>query len=164
VSSPITVDVDIRVDLPTALENPEEFIYRVLSAAGDHMKIGGEISVSLVSDEEIHALNRDFRQVDRPTDVLSFSLLEGEDDGMKKIPIQQMLGDVVVSIPMTIRQAEDYGHSPQRELGFLLVHGFLHLIGYDHQDVKEEARMMGLQEEILSQLKLNRTRDFSEHA
>jgi len=152
----IEADLDCRVELPKELGDAEAFVSRVLSAAGEKMKISGEISVSFVDDEEIHELNRIYRNVDRPTDVLSFSLVEGDEIFPSLEGELEPLGDIVVSIPTAIRQARDYGHSFERELAFLLVHGFLHLIGYDHQDEASEREMFGLQEEILNGLGLSR--------
>ncbi|WP_035486488.1 rRNA maturation RNase YbeY [Alicyclobacillus contaminans] len=133
----------------------ESFVQRVLQAAGERVQTSGEVSVSFVDDDEIHALNRDYRGVDRPTDVLSFALREG--DEMPVGPGEpEWLGDIVISIPRAEEQALEYGHSMAREVGFLLVHGFLHLIGYDHQDETAEREMFGLQEEVLQSLGLTR--------
>ncbi|MBT9282976.1 rRNA maturation RNase YbeY [Hydrogenibacillus sp. N12] len=99
----------------------------------------GEVSIVLTDDAEIHRLNRTFRGVDRPTDVLSFPMEEPE-----------LLGDIVVSIPRARAQAEEYGHSFERELFFLLVHGFYHLLGYDHE-TEDEARVMFAKQEALLQ-------------
>ncbi|CCQ96070.1 putative rRNA maturation factor [[Clostridium] ultunense Esp] len=98
----------------------------------------GELSILFCDDERIHELNRLYRNVDRPTDVLSFPLDE-----------EELLGDVVVSIPQAKRQAEAYGHSFRRELYFLIVHGFYHLLGYDHDTPENERVMFTKQEEVL---------------
>jgi probable rRNA maturation factor len=150
----LTVAVDWRV--PDAMRPVDEaFVRRVLDAAADRLGVEGEVSVSFVDDEEIHALNRAYRGVDRPTDVLSFALEEGDDfpapDGT--LPV---LGDIVISVPTAVRQAAEYGHSVERETGFLLVHGFLHLLGYDHDTEEAEREMFGLQEEVLQGLGLTR--------
>ncbi|AIQ65012.1 metalloprotease [Paenibacillus stellifer] len=125
---------------------------------------GGEVDLTFVDNERIHELNREYRGIDRPTDVLSFALNEsGEDepeivyeveDSSEDIP--DMLGDIIISVTRAKEQAEEYGHSLERELGFLFVHGFLHLLGYDHQDEASEAEMMGKQEQVLSQVGLTR--------
>ncbi|MBY9076914.1 rRNA maturation RNase YbeY [Paenibacillus sp. HN-1] len=125
---------------------------------------GGEVDLTFVDNERIHELNREYRGIDRPTDVLSFALNEsGEDepeivyeveDSSDEIP--DMLGDIIISVTRAKEQAEEYGHSLERELGFLFVHGFLHLLGYDHQDEASEAEMMGKQEQVLSQVGLTR--------
>lgn len=118
--------------------------------------IGGladaEVSVVLADDAAVHALNRQYRGVDRPTDVLSFSQREGEGAD----PNDPILGDIVISLDRVAAQAADYGHSFDRELGFLTVHGVLHLLGWDHQQPDEEQRMMAKTEEILGGIGLPR--------
>ena len=100
------------------------------------------VSVVLVNDKEIHQYNKDFRNIDRPTDVLSF--VDGETfDGILS------LGDIIVSNETCRRQAEEYGHSLKREFLFLVVHGYLHLLGYDHINPEDEREMLRLQKEIL---------------
>ena len=111
-----------------------------------------ELSIVLTDDSAIWELNRQYRGVDRPTDVLSFSQREGEDPGM----IPEVLGDVVISLDRVHEQAREYGHSFERELGFLVVHGILHLLGWDHEMPDDEARMMAKTEEILEGIGLIR--------
>jgi len=159
----LTVEVDVRVEAGAlsaqGLEKVvgADCVTRVLQAMADRLEVVGEVSVSFVSDEEIHDLNRDYRAVDRPTDVLSFALQEGEDfPEPTDFEADPMLGDIVVSIPTAVRQAEDYGHSIEREVAFLLAHGFLHLLGYDHQSPEEEREMFQIQEEVLEQLGIPR--------
>jgi probable rRNA maturation factor len=110
-----------------------------------------ELSVVLTDDAELRDLNRTYRGVDAPTDVLSFPQREGEGN-----PAPNLLGDVVISVPRAVEQAERYGHSTAREVGFLTVHGILHLLGWDHQTAEEEARMMAASEAILQGLGLVR--------
>ncbi len=112
-----------------------------------------QLSIVLTDDETIRELNRTYRGVDRPTDVLSFSQKEGEDDGMND---GLLLGDVVVSLDRVQNQAQEYGHSFERELGFLVVHGILHLLGWDHEKSDDEVRMMARTEEILGGIGLTR--------
>lgn len=155
----LTVDVDIRTEVPAHLQLDESFVERVLRAAADHRKVDGEVSVSIVDDEEIHEINRTWRNVDRPTDVISFAFTEDEEESAAVFEGEApdvMLGDIIVSLPTAMRQAEAYGHSVAREFGFLLVHGFLHLIGYDHDTPEKESSMFGLQDEILSGIGLER--------
>jgi probable rRNA maturation factor len=152
----VTIDLDIQADVPDEVSDVEKFVSLVLEGAGKFMKKPGSVSVVLVTDETIHELNRSFRNVDRPTDVLSFSMLEGDDVLPEMEGVPSVLGDIVVSIPTAIRQAGDYGHSFKREFAFLLVHGFLHIIGYDHQDEEHEQEMFGLQEQILDSLGISR--------
>ena len=116
-----------------------------------------EISVTFVDDEEIRKLNKEFRNIDRSTDVLSFPLGE---DGVYDINYStgaKMLGDIVISVEHAIEQAKTYGHSLQREIGFLTVHSMLHLLGYDHEAGGiEQVRMREKEETILTQLGLKR--------
>ena len=111
---------------------------------------GSEVSLSIVADPEMHELNLRYRGVDRTTDVLSFPLEEGR----PKEPC--LLGDIVISAPRARQQAEEYGHSLQREMSFLAVHGTLHLLGYDHETPAEDEEMQRLQEEVLSALGIGR--------
>ncbi len=124
-----------------------------------------EVSITIVDDNRIHEINRDYRSIDRPTDVISFaledddedfSLFFDEDTDEDEIELPRLLGDIFISIDKTKEQADDYGHSFERELGFLTVHGFLHLNGYDHQTEDEEKEMFGLQEKILEENQLER--------
>jgi probable rRNA maturation factor len=134
----------------------ERVAQRALHLAAPDLGDNVAVSVTCVDDETIHELNREHRNIDRATDVLSFSQLEGEE--MPGPPEGQPLpvGDIVISIERCAAQAEDYGHSFERELGFLVGHGMLHLLGYDHQTPEEEAAMMAKTEEILGELGLTR--------
>jgi probable rRNA maturation factor len=107
-----------------------------------------ELSLLLCDDAFIHTLNRDYRGKDAPTDVLAFAQREGEGAD----PDDEILGDVVISIPTATRQAEARGHSTAREIQVLLVHGFLHLLGYDHGDDEEEAEMEAAATKLLAGL------------
>lgn len=117
-----------------------------------------ELSVALVDDARIHALNREYRQVDSATDVLSFGLLE--EDGLPPPVLADgeplLVGDLVVSLETAERQAEEHGHSLDREVGFLLAHGLLHLLGEDHERPEDEARMRERQRELLALYRLER--------
>ena len=136
----------------------------LLRLAGEAEGIGdGEVALTFVDEERIRELNREYRGIDRPTDVLSFAL--NEDGGEPDIvfdeledgdPVSGMLGDIVISLERAKAQSEEYGHSLEREIGFLFVHGFLHLLGYDHQTEEEEKIMFGKQEEILRRAGLTR--------
>lgn len=112
-----------------------------------------EVSVSFVTNDEIHELNRAYRGVDRPTDVLSFPMLDGDaDEGDIDIDSDSVvLGDIIISAEKAVEQAESYGHSVERELSFLAVHSTLHLLGYDHETSPEDEKdMFRRQEEILT--------------
>ncbi|MCO4743178.1 MAG: rRNA maturation RNase YbeY [Proteobacteria bacterium] len=104
----------------------------------------GELSVLLTDDATVHPLNRDWRGKDRPTDVLSFSQVEGEP--IPGAPL--MLGDVIISVETASRQADERGHSLARELQILLVHGIVHLLGYDHEDDDEAEEMEAIERAI----------------
>ncbi len=115
-----------------------------------------EISLTIVTNDEIQKINSKFRNIDRPTDVLSFPLIDfanGEEPDFTETVI---LGDIVISIEKAISQAEEYGHSLERELGFLTAHSMLHLLGYDHIEPEEEKIMFAKQKEILNNIGLKR--------
>lgn len=126
----------------------------LLQTAAQYEKLehDAEMSVTFVTNETIQALNRDYRQYDRVTDVLSFAMEELGEGEVEILGLEEprMLGDIVISLPKAEEQAIEYGHSLQRELGFLALHGFLHLLGYDHMTEEEEAIMFTKQKEILS--------------
>ena len=107
----------------------------------------------LVDEEEIHQLNRDYRGVDRPTDVITFAL---EDGDHFQNPEFRTLGDVYICVPVAYKQAKMYEHSRIREICFLATHGVLHLLGYDHMEEEEEKEMFSLQEELLKGYEINR--------
>ena len=127
-----------------------------------------EVSVTLVTKEEIHRLNQEFRQVDRPTDVLSFPMMEydkpADFDGMafqsslttNPESGEMVLGDIVLCSQVVCEQAEEYGHSIWREFSFLVVHSLLHLFGYDHIEERERRVMEEEQKHIMEQLQIRR--------
>ncbi|MBQ7546515.1 MAG: rRNA maturation RNase YbeY [Clostridia bacterium] len=125
--------------------------------AGEQFEGAAEISVTFVDDEQIRALNRDYRNIDKSTDVLSFPLgIDGVYD-VNNDTGAQMLGDIVISMEHAVEQAKMYGHSLQREVGFLTVHSMLHLLGYDHEaGGLEMVRMREKEETALAQLGLSR--------
>ncbi len=103
-------------------------------------------NVIIIDDERIHKINKEYRNIDRPTDVITFAL---EDDKQIDTPEVRVLGDIYISYDKVINQSKEYGHSKKRELCFLGVHGLLHLLGYDHMNEKDEIVMFGLQKELL---------------
>lgn len=111
-------------------------------------------SVIFVDNKYIHELNKTYRGIDRPTDVITFALEDEKDiiNGSEN----RMLGDVYISLEKAHSQAEEYGHSFKRELSFLAVHGFYHLLGYDHMTPEEEKIMFGKQEEVLQEFDIKR--------
>lgn len=164
---------EVKEITPSFIEKIEE----LLRLAGELEGVtAGEVALTFVDDEAIQELNKQYRDLDKPTDVLSFAMSEFgedeiqinyedneqnsaeglEDDEMVSEAFIEPLGDIIISVPRAIAQAEDYGHSVERELGFLFVHGFLHLIGYDHQSEDEEKIMFAKQEDILLKAGLTR--------
>lgn len=117
-----------------------------------------EVSVSYVTNEYIRKLNAEYRKIDRATDVLSFAMFEGEEFPLgKEQPV--LLGDIIISVEKAVEQAQDYNHSLEREMAYLVVHGFLHLIGYDHMNAEDKADMRENEEYILEKLGLTRDSD-----
>lgn len=116
-----------------------------------------EVDITIVDDEEIHALNRDYRQVDRPTDVLSFALDEDSADEPELLggPEEHLLGDIIISAETAARQAEEFGHGLEREIVYLSVHGLLHLLGYDHMNDEDKTIMRAKEEEALREIRLS---------
>ncbi|MBA2133050.1 rRNA maturation RNase YbeY [Capillibacterium thermochitinicola] len=117
-----------------------------------HGREEAEVGITLTDEETIQQLNREWRGVDAPTDVLSFALDEGEPmppTGDDAFP--ELLGDVVICVPVALRQAAEYGHSSTREILYLAVHGLLHLLGYDHQTAEEQTRMRQAEEKFLTE-------------
>ena len=106
-----------------------------------------EFNVIIINNEEIHKINKEYRGIDRPTDVISFALEDYKD--IKYENDYRVLGDIYISIDKVKEQAKDYGHSEKRELAFLAVHGLLHLLGYDHMEKEDEKVMFSKQELIL---------------
>ncbi len=105
------------------------------------------LSVILVDDEFIHRINKEYRHLDQATDVISFAFLD-DDEGLANLDVID-LGEIIISTDRAYKQAQNYGHSLKREMSFLFVHGLLHLLGYDHQNLAEEKIMFSLQEAIL---------------
>ncbi len=105
-------------------------------------------NVIIIDDERIHKINKEYRKIDRPTDVITFAL---EDDKQIDTPEVRVLGDIYISYDKVISQSKEYGHSKKRELCFLGIHGLLHLLGYDHMNEKDEKVMFGLQKELLEE-------------
>ncbi|MCQ5456046.1 MULTISPECIES: rRNA maturation RNase YbeY [Bacillus] len=129
------------------------------ASAEEGVADGAEVSVTIVNNEEIQKINKEYRGKDYPTDVISFAL---EEDGEGEIEIigadmPPVLGDIIISADKAREQAEEYGHSLMRELGFLTVHGFLHLLGYDHMTEEEEKEMFTKQKDILNRYGLSRS-------
>ena len=145
---------------PEELSFPAEIEENVRAAAE---KVGelygvenGEVSVTLTNNDYIHQLNRKYRQIDRPTDLLSFALNESEEPDIENGPDINVLGDIILSVERAEEQAADYGHSLRREIAFLTVHGMLHLLGYDHMEEADRLEMEKEQRYVMEQLGISR--------
>lgn len=137
----------MKVNIFNQTEQPIDDVKKLIRRIFKHVREKKSMQVICVTQHEIHTMNLKYRSIDRPTDVLSFINDDIED---------KSLGDVFISIEQAIIQAKEYGHSLEREIGFLAVHGYLHLKGYDHHTESEEKAMIFMQEEILKKAKLER--------
>ena len=147
------MEIDIYNETNEKLDKELETVHNVLIHGLEKLKIDEAIfNVIIVDNEYIHKLNREYRNIDRETDVITFAL---EDDKTFN-PEIRILGDVYISIDKAKSQSIEYGHSLLRELCFLAVHGMLHLLGYDHMEKKDEEVMFSLQEEILDEMGIKR--------
>ena len=163
----ITIECDEGVE---ASEELKELIRKVVIGALDHEKCEyeTEVNVTLTDNENIREMNRDYRNIDSATDVLSFPLIDFEtpadfshvedpdQDAFNPDSGELMLGDIVISLERAKEQAENYGHGFEREVGFLTAHSMLHLMGYDHMEDEERLLMEQRQEEILQDLGITR--------
>lgn len=143
---------------------------RVISFCLEHESFPyeAEINLTLTDNSGIHTINREFRQIDRPTDVLSFPMLsyitpgdfsfleEEHEEDFNPDTGEAMVGDIIISVDKVIEQAESYGHSQEREYAFLITHSMLHLFGYDHMEEEEAKVMEAKQKEILDELEIRR--------
>lgn len=157
------LELDLLDETESLSKETLELIERMLNhaAVSERVEEGSELSVSFITNKKIQEINRDYRGKDMPTDVISFAM---EELGEGEMEIQadgapRLLGDILISVERAKEQASDYGHSYEREIGFLAVHGFLHLLGYDHMEPEEEKEMNEKQEEILLSFGLSRDLD-----
>lgn len=157
-------------------EQEQTFDFDFLSVARDVMEAvldqeecpyEAQISLVLTDDDTIHSTNKEFRGIDRPTDVLSFpmvdfpspadySVLEEDDSCFHPESGELLLGDIMISVPRAVEQAREYGHSVKREYAFLIAHSMLHLLGYDHMEDEERLLMEEKQEQALKYLHIER--------
>ncbi|SDG01724.1 rRNA maturation RNase YbeY/GTP-binding protein Era,TIGR00436 [Selenomonas sp. WCT3] len=153
---------------PEELTFPQEYIDNVKAAAEMVGKLydveNGEVSVTLTNNEYIHTLNKQYRGIDRPTDVLSFALNESEEPEIEGEPEVDVLGDLIISVERAEEQAADFGHSVRREMAFLTVHGMLHLLGYDHMEEADRLEMEEEQRYVMEQLGISRDDDGAKKA
>lgn len=152
----IDLHIDYLDETDSVKQEQFDLIKKLFLSVVEMENLSGEmeVSVTFVDNEKIRELNKQYRNVDKPTDVLSFPLEEETDIHDGSMP--RFFGDIVISIPKAKQQALDYNHSFERELGFLAVHGFLHLLGYDHQTEEQEKIMFQKQKEILDKHGLTR--------
>lgn len=164
----IYLDIALSDETGRVSQQHLSLMKELIIATSEKLNLGGnfEVSVTIVDDQKIQEINRDYRSIDQPTDVISFALEDDDDEefslffqeefGDEELEIPRLLGDIFISVDKAEEQAKDYNHSFEREIGFLTVHGFLHLNGYDHQTETDEQEMFGLQEKILEENGLER--------
>lgn len=143
------MEITLRNRTNTNIEQYASFFQKIASSAEKILKLekDNEISVTFVRSASIHKINREYRGIDRPTDVISFAIRDDID--MDITEEEKDLGDLFINIDYAKKQAKEYGHSYQREIGFLFTHGLLHCLGYDHMEPKDEKVMFALQDQIL---------------
>ena len=140
----------------------EEIINKVLNECFKNeglTKLKLYISITLTVPDEIQKINNEYRNIDKPTDVLSFPMFQKEEleELMQSdYPVEDVLGDIIISIPKVEEQAVEYGHSFERELAYMVVHGFYHLMGYDHMNDNDKKEMRKKEDEILNKLHITR--------
>lgn len=152
--------IDLIDETEELSDKDTSYIVELLNFAATMEKLQAETEVSLtfVSNEKIREINHTYRNKDSVTDVISFAMEEMGEGEMEVVGIEmpRVLGDIIVSVVRAKEQAEEYGHTFMRELGFLAVHGFLHLLGYDHETPEDEKEMFAKQKEILDAFGLRR--------
>lgn len=154
------MEIDFLDETEQVPETYVDLLNKLLQYAAEKEEVdaSAELSVTFVTNERIQEINRDYRGKDSPTDVISFAL-EEEGEGEPAFIHDEgprILGDIIISVDKAKEQAEDYGHTLEREMGFLSVHGLLHLLGYDHMTEEDEKIMFTRQEEILNEFGLKR--------
>ncbi|MFS0689775.1 rRNA maturation RNase YbeY [Sporosarcina sp. 179-K 8C2 HS] len=155
------LDIYFNDETGKVTEDITQLVKNVLNHAAGMEELSGqpEVSVTFVTDEEIRKINAEYRGKDKATDVISFALeemTEGEVAIVQEEGMPIVLGDIIISVETAARQSAEYGHDERREIGFLALHGFLHLLGYDHMTEEDEKEMFGRQKEILTSFGLER--------
>ncbi len=162
------LDIALFDETNRVQEKHLKLIKDLIVSASKKLQLGDnfEMSVTIVDNQRIQEINREYRKMDKPTDVISFAIEDNDEEDFgaffddfvneEEIEIPRLLGDIFISMDKAEEQAEEFGHSLDREIGFLAVHGFLHLNGYDHQTEEEEREMFSLQDEILEENGLER--------
>jgi probable rRNA maturation factor len=156
----MTLLIDFIDETEKLSEEETSLVQNILNFAAKEEEVedDSEVSVTFVTNERIQVINREYRHKDQPTDVISFALEELGEDEVEIVggQIPRVLGDIIISIERAKEQAEEYNHSFSRELGFLALHGFLHLLGYDHMEEMDEKKMFQRQKDILDEYGLKR--------
>ncbi|KRM52017.1 rRNA maturation RNase YbeY [Ligilactobacillus araffinosus] len=158
------MDLQLIDETKHVTDHQLDLVRGVLEYAANYLSLpeNTEMSVTLMDNQHIHEINKKYRGIDKPTDVISFAMEEDGDEDDIILPsdmefeMPKNLGDLMISMEKVTEQAEYLGHSQDRELGFLTVHGFLHLNGYDHMKAEDEKEMFSLQDEILDGYGLQR--------
>lgn len=153
------LDLEIIDELERLTEEQTKMLQDLIQYTAQRLDVAeGECSVSIISNDEIQVYNAQYRGKDMPTDVLSFAMQEEGDPAFDFVLEDELpaLGDIFISYERACEQAADFAHSFERELGFLAVHGFLHLMGYDHMNEADEKKMFELQKRILDGYGLQR--------
>lgn len=154
--------IEVNYNKIDELLEEEKLIKKVVKGVleEENVLIEVDVYITLTNNEEIHKINKEYRNVDRPTDVLSFPMYEREEIKSLKNgvddKIEKILGDIIISVEKVREQANEYGHSFERELAYLATHGMLHLLGYDHMIEEEKVVMRKREEEILGTLNITR--------
>jgi len=156
----MNLELDLVDETSELTDENIQFVADLLNHAAkmENVEEGTEVSVTFVTNEEIREINKQYRDKDSATDVISFALEELSEGEVVPVGMDmpRVLGDIIISVERTREQAEEYGHTFERELGFLAVHGFLHLLGYDHMTEEDEKEMFGRQKDILDAYGLSR--------
>lgn len=137
----------LNVDAKKIIKSITKAINKEFNIKSKHI-----VSFIITNDTGIHDINKTYRNIDAPTDVISFAGIDAEED--RTLPFE--LGDIFINKDRVFSQANDYGHSEKREFAFLVTHGMLHLLGYDHMNDEDEKEMFALQDKILEKVKISR--------
>ncbi|EOT27725.1 YbeY/UPF0054 family metalloprotein [Eubacterium sp. 14-2] len=162
----VSIEEEVEVNFPFDYRTLAEAVIRK-AAEAEAFPFEAEVNLLLVSAEEIRRVNREFRQIDAPTDVLSFPMiqyerpgdfseLEQDEDNFNPDTGEALLGDIVLCVDRVTEQAQEFGHSERREYAFLILHSMLHLFGYDHMTKEEAAVMEEKQRQLLNQMDILR--------
>lgn len=152
----MAIDFVYEDEMNLCEESYQQQFLKIIETALSYLRIEDDVELSclIINDERIHEINREYRQIDRSTDVISFALEDNDQFYVEGMP--RSLGDIFISYDHAKLQSAEYGHSLKREMCFLFTHGLLHLLGYDHMNETDEKQMFTLQKEILDILGIER--------